>query len=233
MNKIYAKQVPPEYQESPLFWDESSTEGIELFGNRSYKRRTSALFDRLPDILDDLADEWEEFQAGRIWYRACDTWAESLAHFATPDGRPEYTREERKKEWPALLEDWQNGRDENAVFCRALELITGRAWDWCTLRGCCQGDWQYCIYPADDWDGDALERLEAEYFNTGTEWIVHDDGGIPDGPEDINGYSVYCTAWSDDGIRQEIADAAGGAPENVKLYRFADFKRIAQYEEVE
>lgn len=231
---IYAKQVPPEYQESPLFWDDATTEGIELFGNRSYIRRTSALFDRLPDVLDELTDIWIDFSSNQrpAWY---DSWADALADLAAPEGRTEYTREERKSTWPALLTAWENhnGNDENKLFCRALELITGRAWDYCTLRGCCQGDWQDCIYPADDWDGDALERLEAEYFNTGTEWIVHDESDAPDGPEDINGFSVYCTAWNSDGIRQEIADAAGGKPEDVKLYEFTGFAKIAQYKEAE
>lgn len=232
---IYAKQVPPEYQESPLFWDENGPEGIEIFGNRHYKEYTSALFGALPDNLDELCKEWEELQAGRSWYRACDTWAEALDYFAAPEGRPEYTREERKTAWPALLAAWENhnGNDRNKLLCQALELITGRAWDYCTLRGCCQGDWQECIYPVDDWDGDALERLEAEYFNTGTEWIVHDESGAPAGPGDINGFSVYCTAWNDDGIKKEIADAAGGSPEEVKLYKFTGFSRIANYAEVE
>ena len=228
MSKIYARQVPPEYQESPLFWDDTITQGIELFGNRHYRRSTSAFFDALPDILDELSDAWEDLTGGRCGYY--DSWAAALADIAAPQNRGEYTREERKATWPALLDSWDG--HNNDVLCQALELITGRVWDWCTLRGCCQGDWQECIYPVNDWDGDALERLESYYFNTGTEWIVHDEETKPDGPEDINGFSIYCTAWSDDGIRQEIAEAAGGLAENVKLYRFSGFRRIAQWEEV-
>lgn len=224
---IYAKQVPPEYQESPLFWDDSTTEGIELFGNNQYMHHTSDLFDALPDIFCELQDAWDDLHNGACaWY---DSWAAALADIARPQGRQAYTREERKNAWPRLLDAW-DGYDKT-IMCDALELITGRAWDHCTLRGCCQGDWQECIYPADDWDGDALERLEAEYFNTGTEWIVHDGDTTPDGPEDINGFSVYCTAWNSDGIRQEIADAAGGSPEDVKLYEFTGFSKIAQYTE--
>lgn len=227
--KIYARQVPPEYQESPLFWNNDIN--AEIFGNRDYKGFTSTLFDSLEGILDDLYHEWEEIQAGRRWYRSYDTWIEALAGIAPPQGRPEYTREERKNAWPKLLKEYVSARDYNPIWCRALGLITGRAWDFCTLRGCCQGDWQYCIYPADEWDGASLERLESEYFNTGSEWIVHDDENAPDGPEDINGYSVYCTGWNDDQIRQEIADAAGGQAADVKLYKFRDFRRVAEWEE--
>lgn len=53
----------------------------------------------------------------------------------------------------------------------------------------------------------------------------------PDSQEDINGFSVYCTGWTDDQIRQEIADAAGGLAANVKLYRFSGWTRHASWEE--
>lgn len=226
--KIYARQVPPEYQESPLFWNDDVN--AEIFGNRDYRGITSALFDRLPGMLDDLATVWENIQAGDD---NGANWAEELANLVPPEGRPEYTREERRDAWPNLLKQYENcnHRYINSIYCTALHLITGRAWDWCTLRGTCQGDWQYCIYPADEWNGASLERLEAEYFNTGTEWIVHEGQVAPDSPEDVDGYSVYCTGWNDNQIRQEIADAAGGSPEAVTLYKFRDFRRIAEWEE--
>ena len=225
---IYARQVPPEYQESPLFWDTDIN--AEIFGNSHHKGITSDLFDRLPAALENLSCVWDNMRAGE--YDGA-IWADELRDLVPPQGRPDYTREERRDAWPSLLHQYEhsNFRYMNSIYCAALHLITGRAWDVCTLRGCCQGDWQYCIYPADDWDGASLERLESEYFNTGTEWIIHDDENTPDGPEDINGFSIYCTGWNDDQIRKEIADAAGGLPEAVKLYKFRDFRRVAEWEE--
>lgn len=224
--EIYARQIAPEYQESPLDWGDWP-ENIEIFGNRSYKRRVSDLFDRLPAALDELAAVWDNMQAGE-YNGAC--WAAELRDVAPPEGRPEYTREERRDVWPALLRRW-DGREDEQLLCDALELITGRGWDWKTLRGCCQRDWQYCIYRVDDWDAASLERLEAEYFNTGSEWIVHDEENAPEAPEDVSGYSVYCTGWNDEQIRQEIADAAGGVAADVVLYKFTGYARIATYEE--
>lgn len=225
--KIYARQVPPEYQESPLFWNNDIN--AEIFGNRQYKSITSALFDRLAGMLDDLGAVWDNMQSG---YYTDAIWADELADIVPPQGRAEYTREERRDAWPDIMKNFVDDRQAPKYYCKALSLITGRDWDFCTLRGSCQGDWQYCIFPADDWDGASLERLEAEYFNTGTEWIVHDGQDAPDGPEDIDGFSVYCTGWNDEQIRQEIADAAGVSPEAVKLYKFRDFRRVAEYEEV-
>ena len=224
--KIYAKQVPPEYQESPFeHWDDVNA---EIYGNKHFRGITSELFDRLPVMLDELAAVWDNMRNG---YGSGLTWAEELADVVPPQGRPEYTREERRDAWPYIMKNFVCYSQNNEFYCRALELITGRRWDWCTLRGCCQGDWQYCIYPADEWNGESLERLEAEYFNTGTEWIIHDDETPPESPEDVSGFSVYCTAWSDEELKKEIADAAGGSPADVTLYKFTGFSRRAEYEE--
>lgn len=48
----------------------------------------------------------------------------------------------------------------------------------------------------------------------------------------IDGFSCYCIAWDDSGIRQEIADAYGGRPEDVILYKFTGYSKIANYTEV-
>lgn len=221
MTKIYARQVPPEYQESPLtLWDGDPLYYAEIYGNRDYKSRTSANFDRLRRNLGELAYAWDDFNSGLCaWY---DSWADALADLVTPEHRPEYTRQERKKDWPELLARYCEDGDTPAILADALTLITGQRWDSCTLRGCCQGDYQNCVYRVDTWSGDDLERLEMEYFNTGTEWIVDPDGDC---------CSVYCYEWSDDGIRREIAAAAGVSPEDVTLQKFTGYKQIAQYKE--
>lgn len=77
-----------------------------------------------------------------------------------------------------------------------------------------------------------LSAFEVEYFNTGTEWIVHDVDSFPESPEDINGYSIYCHSWNKDGIAKEIADSAGGRPEDVKLWAFDGYRQSPKYKEV-
>lgn len=42
--KIYAKQIAPEYQESPLFLDDFFPDDIAVCGNRDYKERCPELF---------------------------------------------------------------------------------------------------------------------------------------------------------------------------------------------
>lgn len=222
--KIYARQIAPEYQDSSYLLDGGVN--AEIFGNRHYKSFTSAFFDRLPAQLEELAAVWDNMQCG--YYNGAN-WGEEINDILPPQGRPEYTREERAKEWPRILNKYTENR--NDLLCDALELITGKKWSFRTLRGFCQGDWQYCIYPAEEWTAAGLEWLEAVYFNTGSEWIVHDEENAPESPEDIEGYLVYCTAWNDEGIKKEIAEAAGGSPEEVKLYKFEKWARRAIYTE--
>lgn len=223
MTKIYAKQVPPEYQESPLFngcddWPEN----VFVFGNRYYNQHA----ERLEDIrrgLEDIADAWEDLHDGGSGYYT--SWIDALNDLLAPDdGRGEYTRAERLElaKLAAQME-WCSSDAENDILCRVLEIITGRAWEAATIRGCCQGDWQEIIYPA-EYGRDWLEAFETEYFNTGEEWRV--DTG--DGCE----IYVYTHSWRDDEKRAEIADAIGCDPGDVVLYAFTGWSRTAEYKEV-
>ena len=220
--KIYAQQVPPEYQESPFDYNDYT--GIILTGNRDYKGIAPEWFDDLENKLSEALEEWEALQDGRGWY---DNWAAVLDDLLAPDGREPYTRAERL-EWAALVNAWpatHNGLEELRLILDALRLITGRRWEWRTLRGCCQGDWIDCYYPADDWSDAALDALEVEYFNTGTEWCIKEN-------EDDPGYCQYCTGWNNDLIRAEIAETAGVNPADVILYEFNGWSRSASYKEV-
>ncbi len=228
MNKVYARQVPPEYQESPLFFDEWP-ENVFVFGNRDYTPHAERL-EEIRAALAEISDVWEEINdGGRGWY---SSWRDALNDLLPPDdaGR-EYTRAERL-ELAKLAAQWEwcDSGAENDILRRVLELITGQGWSADTIRGCCQGEWQDIIYPA-KYGREWLAAFETEYFNTGTEWIIHDDETPPECPEDINGYSVYCLGWSAEKIRAEIAEYENVSPENVVLYEFTGWSRCASYSE--
>lgn len=210
--KIHAYQRPPEYQESPLFWDDSSFEGVELYGNRRFTERTSDLFHNIPLILDDIAEELRYLQEGRKLYTDFSTILEALT------GRDDYTRPERKK-WVEIVKRWTETDEESKVFLDALDLITGKEHAQATLRGCCQGDWQYIIYPA-EYGENWLRSFEIQYFNLGTEWTVKED--------DENEFSIYCTT---DDPRAEIAEATGATPGDIILYEFDGWTHTPRYRE--
>ena len=169
-NKIYARQITPEYQESPLMMFDEYPDGVIIAGNRQYKGHTT----------------------------------------------PEYDALDTEYEGP-----------ETIVVM--LSEATGVPYDYTTIRGCCQGDWQYLYYPAGQYNNDALCAIETEYFNTGTEWIVHDEDEAPESPDDINGYSMYCYSYSP---AEEIAREGDVDVADVVLYEFDGYTKTAQYKEV-
>ena len=230
--KIYAKQISPEYQESPFFnWDPADLyPGVIFKGNRHYNSHTTPEYDAIRNGLDDLTnliDTTGKFIPG--WY---DTITEAVNDIMpAPQHKERYSTREIKI-WREIASEWYITTNENALICRALQLVTGKKHESTTIRGCVQGDWQEIIFPASDYSGDDIERLEADYFNTGTEWIIHDESNDPEGPEDISGYSLYCYGWNSDQIRQEIADAAGAAADAVTMYEYAGSYTLPKYNKV-
>ena len=228
--RIYAKQVPPEYQESPLLATEHDwPENVYVFGNPHYISRDEDL-QRVRAGLEEAASALDYMEEGRPYYTS---WEAALNCLLEPwEDRGPYTRAERK-EWMDLCRRFEGCQhyEENDILCDALELISGEKWEYSTIRGCCQSDWQEVIYPAfcgREW----LKCFEMEYFNTGSEWIIHDEETAPEDPQEISGYSIYCFGWNNEQVRAEIADAAGVSPEDVILYSFSGWSRSASYEEV-
>lgn len=222
---IYAKQVPPELQESPLMLDFYELTDCDIFGNRNYNKHVSPTFERLRNALEyyegGLQEAWDDLQDGHGY----NSWIDALNDLVPPEGRGPYTRAERL-EWYDLIQDagynFDNTDVLHRVFCRALELITGHVWAWTTLRGSCQGEWQYCIYRADLWRPETLQAIEMEYFNTGTEWMVSTDY-----TDEIR---VYCYGWSAEKIADEIRAVFGGsAADTVELDWFDGYTQTPKY----
>lgn len=231
--KIYAKQVRPEYQESPFYlWGAADAyPGVMFDGNRHYNSHTTPEYDAIITGLDELTNTLDyngNFLYGR-WYENITEAVRDL--MPAPLHKPRYSTR-NIKEWRLIAHEWYETKDQNALICRALQLVTGKEYEYITIRGTCQGDWQEILFPVEEYDRDALAILEADYFNTGTEWIIHDENSEPEGPEDISGYSLYCYGWNVDQIRQEIADAAGAAPEAVTMYEYAGVYTIPKYNKV-
>ena len=218
--KIYAKQVAPEYQESPLFMEEWP-ENVYVFGNRHYKNHGGDYIENIKNSMYDAADELKALPRGGSYY---DSFIDILADLIPePENRKEYSRADRLK-WRALLLNFDAGAisDDDAITT-ALELITGDEYAAGEIRGCCQGDWNNIIYPA-EYGREWLENFEIEYFNTGDEWQINE--GIPDSDDN---YYFYSHAWNEDGIRAEIAAAAGVEPDDVILYIFTGYTRTPEY----
>ena len=208
---------------------------VTLTGNRDFIGIETDVFKRVHSSLDngDLQDAIDDAQGYKYTY---ETVTEAIMDVLPPEGKAKYSTMDIHN-LKICAEEYASckTRDENGIICKVLSIVTGKEYDWRALHGCCQGDWIECFYPAADYDKTSLETLESLYFNTGTEWIFDDEGQYnpeTDEPGDICGCSVYCTSWNDDGIRQEIADAAGCKPEEVTMYQFDGYTQIERYKAV-
>ena len=231
--KIFARQISPEYQESPLFLDEAFfPDNIAVCGNRDYNEHIPATFEKVREVLTagELAEMLEDPADLKQWYRNA---TEAITDYLPPESGNRYSTK-AIHELKALVSQFSTCRslEENNILCAVLSIVTGQAWERGIIRGCCQSDWQEIFYPAAEWSKEAITTFESEYFNTGSEWIIHDEDTEPESPEEISGYSVYCASWNEDQIRKELADASGEAPENITMYAFAGWARTAKYKEV-
>lgn len=233
--KIYAKQIAPEYQESPLFIDGCFPDNIAVCGNRDFNSHKPELFEKVQEVLEqgELAEVLEYPKERADWYKNA---TEAINDYLPPEHGRKYSTNAIHA-LRCLVIDYSccACSRENEILCKVLSIVDGRKWDFDTIRGSRQSEWQKVFYPLDEWGQEALRQFETEYFNEGTEWIVDDGEFCPeiDSPLNINGYSIYCTSWNKEGIKQEIADAEGTSPENVVLYAFAGYTRTPQYREVE
>ena len=146
--KIKAYQIAPEYQESPLYLFDEVLEGLEIFGNKDYKRHTSKTFDEVLECLED--GDFSDF--GFTGHKA-----ERLEELCNKY----YTR----------------GANNEAIIAEALSIVTRKKWEYRQISGSCQSEWNYIYYRPEEWTEKALEYFEIEYFNTGDEWRIEDEEG--------------------------------------------------------
>lgn len=215
MNYI-AKQVPPEWQESPLFLGDFP-ENIAVFGNRDFNSH-------IPEMVQAVFDLTQNGDLGwALENREPDETTRDIIGEYLPKENGEYTQAELDELQSIFLADtpW----DEKSV-CRILTIQTGQEWGWGTIRGSCQGEWQNVIYPENDWDSAALEIFETEYFNTGDEWDIVDESGESWGSE-------YTHAWNTRETITELSQILGCSPDDITLYRFDGWIKTPKYKEAD
>lgn len=233
---IYCKQVPPEYQESPIFQADMFPENMVVCGNRDFKEWKTAVFALVENTLDngDLQEALEDLETGGYYSAFYESAQEAIEEFLPPS-KGEYSQDDITALQGLVKAYTQCSRAEtNNIFCRVLSIVDGKKWGWKIIRGCCQSDWNEIFYTVDDWSREALAAFEIEYFNMGSEWIIDDGEFNPDtdSPLNINGYSVYITAQDEEGIRKELAAVEGCSPSDLVLYVFEGYVHIPQYKAV-
>jgi len=229
MKKIYARQIPPEYQESPFSWCDDIYENVSFDGNDDYRSRTTDEYDTIRKYIDEADTAMTDMQNKNNNHFANAT--EIIEHYFSRRTKGKYSAREIGR-WKKILAQYQgNSRaDEAGAICGALELMTGKAHDYCCIRGSSQSEWQYIYYPAGEYSDEQIKKLEREYFNEGSEWEIQEGETEPETAEEIEGSYMYCCEWDDDEIKAEIAGAFGCSPDEVALYKFEKFRQVPVYQ---
>lgn len=243
--KLYAKQVAPDFQESPFnpqnpIWD---GEYIAALGNREYREIFNESFKRLYDNVDDAAEYadilsslGEAYLEGYYGMKSLEDIL--LKNGLYPEGEKNTYSPEELEKWEDLLQKWREHPEDRTrphhyedLMAEMYSMILGIEMQYSEIRGSGgQTEWQGLYHPA-DWTRTQLRHFEMEYWNEGTEWIVHTGDNIPDCPDDIDGHAYYCYGETLDEICRELVEATGfsGGEENVVLWKFERYCQVPQY----
>ena len=108
------------------------------------------------------------------------------------------------------IECWNNDKlSYEEVVCDILNVITGKLWKYKGLHGCCQGDYVTAYYPCEPNITKYLDYVEAWYFGTGTEVMIHDEESEPKTAEEVFGYTFYTANWKTEDLKKEIKEYCG------------------------
>lgn len=230
--KVYARQISPEYQESYLFFqngkefqfeDDFYNENVTICGNDHYCSYMTKIFKRVWETLEngELAEILDDLKTKGYYSDFYKNATEAIEDFLyREDGKKHGTKAIHKLKQLVTAYTTCKRSEEDDILCDVLSIVTAEKYTYQQIKGSCQGDWNYIYYPSGKISEESVDYIEACYFNTGSEWIIHDEETEPESPEDIQGYSVYCVGWNDEQIRKELAKAAKVKPEEVIMFAY-------------
>lgn len=221
MCKVKAIQTAPEFTESPFWQDYSETDNGTMYDgltiistDRHFVTRTkhTDLFDLVADNANEADEAAEDFRTGECAYYApyCRNYTEYINQTFRPKKRISTRNIHRLKVLFAEIAEAYHVEYETDAIAEVMTILTGEKYEAGTLKGYCQGDIVQIIYKADEWNKEALDSLETEFWNGGREYNITTE-------EDPDGYFAYFTEWNDDEIIKAIANMTGTTPEEVEL----------------
>lgn len=215
----YAVQVPPEQQKSDF--DDLEKEGLIFAGNKYFLATGEELLQPWKDHQAEIEENFEVHKDNALW-------RDGMVKRLFPKASYEILDH--------LADLYYKGKDKTQEYtCLILQAITGKVYDYTCINGVCQGDWQYVLYPTEDWSIDQIRDFGARYFNTGTEWFCVEATNVDsDDPKDIfasdDGFYHYSTEWDSDKIRKELANNVGCRPDELKMFPFKTYIQVPSWE---
>ena len=101
------------------------------------------------------------------------------------------------------------------AICACLRVITGINYKSRELRGSMQREWVRAYYPEDA--DEYANYVEAWFFGTGIEVMVHDEESEPKSADEIYGYTFYTEKYRTDDIKKEVIKQTGYKEDEVEI----------------
>lgn len=219
MGNFIATQVDPENQESPLMeygMDDIRMQEVVIIGDYNRRSGNPELIDFIK-VFEEYADDFSEIiEETKNPQKALD---EIIKYFdlSSKYGN-DYTPSHDIAVWKVALKAVETTDYEAEV----LHALTGKEYEKDSMHGAGQSDWANIVRPT-EWSSDDFDHFEAEYFNTGTEWIVSPMDDLDESE------SIYVYAWDVEGIKREIAESLGADPKEIQLKVFDGYEKIPKY----
>lgn len=226
--RIYAKQVPPDIQESH-FDIELYSEEVTITGNSNFNEYKSDLYKHVENHIEDAYREFDELEDGE--QKPDDTHLDKLiqAHFGVlPRNADERIRWRKTLSYCILTSLFTM---TPSPIASVMSLVSGKPYHVHTIHGTCQSDWNYVICPDEMTVGNhsILQAIESEYFNTGSEWMVYESEDACEA--ECDGISIYVLDMQNP--REVIAVYYGVMPVDVEAYAFDQYEKIPKYKRME
>lgn len=259
---FYARQVPPEDQSYPI---DEELENLEISIIESYSgsRYSEIINNDIPngsmekfgDTMNEISDDFdsyfskgvnpsdEDLESGKAQYASLE---EALNTELPKKDGSKYTEEEMK-EWLDVFERygkagdtghyWSTTEATHEVLAQVMELQTGKAFVLASLKGSSQGEDVTAVIPEELYSKDAVENLEAKYWNEGVEYLVYeDDSGKELTQEEIKKHldedsvDYYVPSYKS---AEKLAQILGARKGELTVYDFEGYEKTPKYEKVQ
>ena len=214
--KVYAKRM--NYDNTDIYYDDIKYgyEDIFIYGNRDYIGLNGDFIKWLYDNIVNYSNyELETYYKNNIASYIIDNLHTQKI----------YINLKQALKIVATLRDGEYNsyylHNDRELIASILSIIYKKQYTCYCMRGYSQSEWNYLFTPHDH---DINAYIEAVYFGTGTEIMIHDGSDEPKTPDDISGYCIYTHLYNIDDIKELIAKETGVNVEDVVYYDIKDIK---------
>jgi len=224
--KLYAMQMPIENQESPfdIYGKDDLYEDAIITGNNEFDSHTTKEYDMLVANYEWIYDEYHAEEE----YKEYESFESALNSIMPKTSKELYSEEEIKRwEWILNKHDDIYNMDKVQV-AECLYMITDMEYHYKQIRGSVQREYQGVFYT----EQIDIEKLEADYFNLGTEWCVIESDEDYEYAEDLPSEDVnyaYCYGYNNDMIKSELSEISDIPVEDITLFEHQGYIQTPVY----